>query len=255
VTPSGWSWSGEAILAAALAAAYAVSMRRFPAHAWRRACFFGGCALLALVWVTPVDTVARHYLLLAHLGQNVVLAEWAPLLLVLGIPSALAARLARPAALRALTHPLVALPLWLCNYAVWHLPALYDAALRHPGSLLVAEHVLYLVTGLLVWWPVWQDAPRRLSSQVRAAYVFAGFVLSAPLGLFLALVPSPIYDFYASAPERLWGLSRITDQQLGGIAMASEQAVVFFAVFAYWFGRFLAEEDRIDAASAPRSPD
>jgi putative membrane protein len=249
VAPSDWSWSGETIVAIVLAAAYGACWRRFPAAAWRRACFFGGCGLLALIWVTPIDTVARHFLLLVHLGQNVVLAEWAPLLLVLGIPAALAAHLTRPPALRALTHPVVAMPLWLCNYAVWHVPALYDAALRHPGSLLVVEHLLYLVTGLLLWWPVWQDTPRRLSSQGRAAYVFAGFVLSAPLGLVLALVPSPIYDFYAAAPERLWGLSRLADQQLGGVAMASEQAIVFFAIFAYWFGRFLADEDRIDAAT------
>ena len=47
-------------------------------------------------------------------------------------------------------------------------------------------------------------------------YVFAAFVLSAPLGLVLALVPDPVYDFYVQAPERLWGLSALEDQQLGG---------------------------------------
>ncbi len=78
----------------------------------------------------------------------------------------------------------------------------------------------------------------------RAGYVFAAFVLSAPLGLVLALVPEPIYDFYAGAAARVWGASRLHDQQLGGITMASEQALVFFAVFAYWFWRFLAEQDR-----------
>jgi cytochrome c oxidase assembly factor CtaG len=74
----------------------------------------------------------------------------------------------------------------------------------------------------------------------------------------LALVPEPLYDFYASAPERLWGLSRIADQQYGGIGMASEQSVVFFAFFAYWFIRFLHEQDRhdLDPASSvdPRRP-
>ena len=64
-------------------------------------------------------------------------------------------------------------------------------------------------------------------------------MLSAPLGLVLALVPEPLYDFYAGAPERVWGLSRLEDQQLGGMTMAAEQSVVFFAVFAYWFLRFL----------------
>ena len=66
----------------------------------------------------------------------------------------------------------------------------------------------------------------------------------------LALVPRPLYDFYADAPERVWGLSRLTDQQLGGMTMAAEQSVVFFAVFAYWFLRFLSEQERLEEDGA-----
>ncbi len=244
MSPSDWSWNPEALAGVVLAGCYLAALRRYPAEWWRIACFLAGCALLVLVWVTPIDTVARHYLLLAHLWQNVALAEWAPLLLVVGLPASLAARLARPRAVRMATNPFVALPLWLANYALWHLPAVYDAALLRPHSLLVVEHALYVLTGVAMWWCVWQEEPQRLSSQSRAGYVFAGFVFSAPLGLVLALVPDPLYDFYAAAPQRLWGLSRLDDQQVGGISMASEQSLVFFAVFAYWFLRFLLEQDR-----------
>ena len=62
------------------------------------------------------------------------------------------------------------------------------------------------------------------------------------------------HRYYAGAPERVWGISRVLDQQLGGITMASEQAVVFFAVFAYWFWRFLAEQDREDAEALGSPP-
>jgi cytochrome c oxidase assembly factor CtaG len=215
-------------------------------HALRTASFLAGCALLVAALVTPLDTLAREYLVWGHLLQNVVLAEWAPLLLVLGIPPALALRLTRPRVVRFLTRPYVALPLWVGTYALWHVPALYDAALRHPSSLLALEHATYVVTGALFWWCVWQDAPHRLSSMARAGYVVAAFVLSAPLGLVLALVPRPLYDFYAAAPERVWGLSRLEDQQLGGMTMAGEQSIVFFAVFAYWFACFLAEQERLE---------
>jgi len=215
-------------------------------HALRIASFLAGCALLVAALVTPLDTLAREYLVWGHLLQNVVLAEWAPLLLVLGIPPALALRLTRPRVVRFLTRPYVALPLWVGTYALWHVPALYDAALRHPSSLLALEHATYVVTGALFWWCVWQDAPHRLSSMARAGYVVAAFVLSAPLGLVLALVPRPLYDFYAAAPERVWGLSRLEDQQLGGMTMAGEQSIVFFAVFAYWFACFLAEQERLE---------
>ena len=212
----------------------------------RTAAFLAGCALLVAALITPLDTLAREYLVWAHLVQNVVLAEWAPLLLVLGITPPLAARLSRSRAFTLLTRPFVALPLWVGTYALWHLPALYDAALRHQHSLLPLEHVTYVASGLLFWWCVWQELPHRLGSAARAAYVFAAFVLSAPLGLVLALVPEPLYDFYADAPERVWGLSRLEDQQLGGMTMAAEQSVVFFAVFAYWFLRFLTEQEHVE---------
>ena len=245
MSPGDWSANWEALVPVAAAAAYLVGTRA-ERHALRAASFLLGCALLVVALVTPLDTLAREYLVWGHLLQNVVLAEWAPLLLVLGVPPALAARLARPRVVRFLTRPWVALPLWVGTYALWHVPALYDAALRHPSSLLALEHATYVVTGALFWWCVWQDAPHRLSSMARAGYVVAAFVLSAPLGLVLALVPRPLYDFYAAAPERVWGLSRLEDQQLGGMTMAGEQSIVFFAVFAYWFACFLAEQERLE---------
>jgi putative membrane protein len=244
VDPYAWSWNLEALLLVPLlTAGYLLVTSRVPTPAWRKACFLTAMALLLAITITPFETIALRYLLWVHLLQNVVLAEWAPLLIVLGIPPALAEVAARWSIVRVLTHPLVALPLWLGNYALWHIPSVYDAALRHPHSLLHFEHATYVLTGVAVWWPVFQDAPRSLSSPTRALYVFAAFVLSAPLGLVLALVPDPIYDFYVDAPERLWGVSAIADQQLGGVTMASEQAIVFFAIFAYWFFRFLAEQE------------
>lgn len=250
--PYAWSWNPEAlILVPLVSAAYASALRRFPAPWWRVASFAGAMLLVLAVTVTPLETLALRYLLVVHLLQNVVLAEWAPLLLALGIPPALAAELSRPRAIRALTHPFVALPLWLLNYAVWHLPWIYDAALRHPHSLLHLEHALYFLTGVLMWWSVLHEEPHRLGAGARAGYVFAAFVLGSPLGLVIALVPSAMYEFYVEAPERLWGLSPLADQQLGGMFMAVEQAVVFFAVFAYWFRRFVAEEERRADADRP----
>jgi cytochrome c oxidase assembly factor CtaG len=76
--------------------------------------------------------------------------------------------------------------------------------------------------------------------------VFAAFVLASPLGLLLALLPKPVYPFYVHARPRVWGLSPLTDQEIAGVTMASEQAAVLFAAFFFWFRRFLADEGALD---------
>ncbi|HLB19080.1 MAG TPA: cytochrome c oxidase assembly protein, partial [Gaiellaceae bacterium] len=185
-----------------------------------------------------LHTIALHYLLSVHLLQNVVTAEWAPGLVVFALAPALARELERFTAIRVLTHPVVALPLWLGTYFVWHVPPIYDAALRQSGSLLHSEHLTYFAAGVLMWWPVVHG---RYTDGIKALYLFGAFVLAAPLGLLLALLPRPIYRFYEDAPQ-LWGISHTTDQQIAGVTMVVEQAVVFFAVFAYFFLRFLRTE-------------
>jgi putative membrane protein len=259
VDPYAWSWNPEALVVVPLLTiGYLVAVRRFPAPWWRVACFLVAMALVLAVTITPLETLALKYLLTIHLLQNVVLAEWAPLLTVLGLPPLLAATLTHPPVFRVLTQPAVALPLWLANYMLWHLPWLYDTALENPHTLLHLEHALYFLTGVAMWWSVVQDEPHRVGAGARAGIVFAAFVLASPIGLVIALVPEAIYDFYVDAPERLWGLTALEDQQLAGVLMAVEQAVVFFAVFAYWFFRFLSEqeerskeEDAIEAQYPP----
>jgi cytochrome c oxidase assembly factor CtaG len=91
-----------------------------------------------------------------------------------------------------------------------------------------------------MWWPV---VHARTASGTKALYLFVAFVLASPLGLLLALVPHPVYGFYEARPT-VWGLSHLLDQQIAGSTMAAEQAVVFFAVFTYFFLRFFREEER-----------
>ena len=240
----GWGLTEDEVLVLVplLVVAYLVASRLARPSRARAAAFAGGAGLILLAFLTPLQSLSLHYLLTAHLLQNVVLAEWAPALCVLGLAPLVAARLAESGALRALTHPAIALPLWLATYFLWHVPRAYDAALEHPIWLLHLEHLSYLAAGALLWWPVVQEAPHRLSSGAKSLYVFAAFVLASPLGLLLALLPRTVYPFYDRAPE-LWGLSHLADQQLAGVTMAAEQAVVFFAVFVTCLARHLREEE------------
>jgi cytochrome c oxidase assembly factor CtaG len=240
--PGSWHAAWEEVAALALVAVtYGVAVRKYEISAARRRAFDVALFVALAAVVSPLATLALHYFLWAHLLQNVALAEWAPALAIVGIPPALAAALGRSRALAATVHPLVALTLWLAVYGLWHVPALYDAALRH-RLLLDIEHASYLLAGCLLWWPVFHDAPRRLRAGAKAAYLFGAFVLASPLGLVLALLPSPIYRFYEHAP-RLWGIGPLTDQQIGGVVMAVSEGIVFFALFAVFFVRFMAEEE------------
>ena len=231
--PYSWALHWDVLVViGALAVAYYASQRRWPSDPRRRVAFDLALILLLAVYVTPVHTIALHYLLSIHFLQNVVTAEWAPGLVALAVAPALGRRVAR------YVHPLVVLPLWLATYFVWHVPAIYDAALNRPGSLLHVEHVTYFVAGVVMWWPVVHGS---MSDGAKAAYLFAAFVLASPLGLLLALLPRPVYGFYEQAPQ-LWGLSDLADQQIAGVTMAVEQALVFFVVFAYYLTRFLRAE-------------
>jgi cytochrome c oxidase assembly factor CtaG len=249
--PYAWPLDPDAfVVVPALCVGYALLTRTHRPPPWRVASFSAGMLLLLAVFGTPLDTLALHHLLSAHLLQNVVVAEWAPALVVLGVPPLLARRVHVPLVL--------ALPLWLGTYFFWHVPAVYDFALEHHHTVLHLEHATYFLTGVMLWWPVVHG---RYLPQAKAMYLFAAFVLASPLGLLLALLPEPVYNFYVERPT-VWGLSHTTDQQLAGVTMAAEQAIVFFAVFAWFFFRFLNEEERGDShvpnrgptASSPPSP-
>jgi putative membrane protein len=224
------------------------------ARAWRQASpderptrfrvsLFGfGVVCIAVPLNSPLETLASHYLLLMHLLQNALIADWGPPLLILGLTPTMRRKLAAAGGspLAALTRPVVALPLWLVVWYGVHLPAFYDWALR-TGWPLNLEHAMLIAAGLIFWWPVFAD-PERLESLSVLAYLGLGF-LSAPwLSLAYIFSSRPFYSFYAHAP-RLWGLSAAKDQNLAGILMNLDMTSIFFVAFAWYLLRILAEEE------------
>lgn len=237
-------------LAALAGALYWRAARRERVPRWRIALFASGLVLVAGSVNSPLETIATRYLVLVHLLQNVILADWAPPLLLLGLTPSMRAAVARRGgrALAALTRPRVALPVWLAGWYVIHLAAVYDAALRDPW-LLNVEHGALVAIGLVFWWPVVSGAPRAVSTPTRIGYLFAGFVGSVFLGLALTFAGSAFYDTYEDAP-RLWGLSPLEDQNLGGVLMTAEQALVFLSAIGFFLLRLLREEHERELALA-----
>jgi cytochrome c oxidase assembly factor CtaG len=239
----------EWALAIVVAAAdYLLVMRTFgrrgsPTPAWRRASFATGLALIALGLLSPIEHIALSSLLSAHLLQNVMLADWAPPLLVLGLTPAMMEAAERRAWVRAATAPPLALAVWLAAWYVLHVPAVYGYALEHRWALGL-EHLAFLGSGLVFWWAV--ISPGRMRAQARLFLLFGAFIAAAPVAFALAFT-HPLYDFYVRAPK-LWGLTPIEDQQIGAVAMAVEQAVILFAACSIAFMQWLDDDE------APRRP-
>jgi cytochrome c oxidase assembly factor CtaG len=235
-------------LSVAAAVPYWLASRRNPPPWWRITLFGLGLVLVAGALNSPLETIAVHYLLLVHLLQNVMIADWAPPLLILGLTPAMRGAVARRGgtALAWVTRPKIALPVWLVGWYGIHLAVFYDFALRNTWALNL-EHALLIATGLVFWWPVFSDEPQAVSVAVKIGYLGAAFVGSVFLGLGLTFSETPFYDFYAEAP-RLWGLSAAQDQNFGGILMNVEQAAVFLAAILYFVVRLVPEEERTSSA-------
>ena len=253
--PSPWSFTFEplfAVLGAVVLWLYVRAWRRERPPAWRAALFAAGVMMIVGALNSPLETIAVEYLVLFHLLQNVIISDWAPPLLILGLTPAMRAAVAERGGrlFASVTRPLVAFPVWLVGWYAVHLGGVYDTALENP-VLLNLEHAFMIAIGLLFWWPVLADAPRSVPTLGRIAYVFAAFVFSAFLGLALTFAP-PVYGYYESRPERLWGISAAKDQNLGGILMSSEQALVFFAAIVWLLVRLFREEDEAERALQER---
>jgi cytochrome c oxidase assembly factor CtaG len=231
-------------LTIAAAVAYIWAARNDRPPRWKAATFATGLLLVAVSLNSPMETIAAHRLLLVHLLQNALIADIAPLLVLLGLTPAMRDALNRRGARHIRAR--YALPAWLIAWYGTHLAGFYNWALES-GWALNVEHGVLILGGLLFWWPI---VSGRLAPPAALAYLGAGFVASSFLGLALIFSSRPFYSFYVDAP-RLWGLSPARDQNLGGILMNAEQTIVFLIAIGWYVWRLLEEEHVSGAGESP----
>jgi len=231
-------------LAVAAAVAYVRAARTESPPAWRAVLFAVGLFLIAGSLNSPLETIAATRLLLIHLLQNALIADIAPLLILLGLTPAMIAWLNAHGARRIRAR--YALLAWLAAWYGTHIAGFYDWALR-TGWALQLEHAILIAGGLLFWWPL---VSGRLSPPPALAYLGAAFVSASFLGLALIFASRPLYSFYVHQP-RLWGLSPVRDQNLGGIVMNAEQTLVFLIAIGWYVWRLLEEEHVSGADGSP----
>jgi len=201
---------------------------------WDRAALFGlGLAVTIAALVGPLDRLAETRYLSVHMLQHVLIGDLAPALMVAAVrgpllvfllPAQVLAPLARSPRLRGVLstvlRPRVAFGLWAANLGVWHVPYLYDLALRH-DSVHYLEHACWVVAGLIVWTLlVDPGSHRRLTVGGRIALAAAMFAAGQVLTDALVFSFHPLYPAY---PGR-------ADQQLAGVAMMAEQLVTLGAL-------------------------
>jgi cytochrome c oxidase assembly factor CtaG len=211
--------------------------------------FAGAIVTLLVALVSPVDGLGENYLFSAHMVQHLLLGDIAPLLILLSLSRVMMRPLTRrlqsvERALGPLAHPATALILWLALVYLWHVPALYDAALKH-SAVHALQHVSFFTAGVLVWWPLIQPVPmrHRLGGMWTFGYIGTAKAGLAALGLYLTWTGTVAYTYYEHVP-RIWGLTAITDQNVGGAIMMIEQSVLLVTVLAVLFGRMLAQSEQ-----------
>jgi len=194
-----------------------------PAPAWQVAAFTAALALLLVTLNGPIHDLSDYYLFTVHMVQHLLLTLVFPPLLIGGTPGWLLRPLLRPRAAllaaRALTQPVVAGALYSATIAVWHLTPYYELMMRD-HDLHIVNHLMFMGTAVLVWWPVMSPAAElpRLSYGLGMLYLF---VVGIPMQLVAALITMSdrvLYPWYVAAP-RTWGLSPLDDQRLGGLLM------------------------------------
>jgi cytochrome c oxidase assembly factor CtaG len=256
-TPYTWSLEpGLLVAAATVGGAYAWRMRALSAQGelarsdWLRALAFGGgLTVLVGALVSPIDSLGEERLFSVHMAQHLLLADFVPILLLLGLSRRITRPLVRRAypieqSLGVLAGPITALLALVVVIWGWHLRVTYELALNHAWAHQL-EHMSFLAVGIAFWWYVIEPVPARhgLRGMTMLAYLAAAKLLLGGLGVALAFSPDPIYGVYEQAP-RTWGLSAVEDLNIGGLVMLLEQSIVLLIFFAILFARMIERSER-----------
>jgi putative membrane protein len=214
----------------------------------KRTAFYAGVAVMALVSSWPVHDLGEERLYLLHMVEHTGISLIVPPLLLAGMPWWLTRALVRPVlpALKLITKPLPALLLFNGWLAFTHVPWVVELMLTNSLFHLVA-HVLLFTTAVIMWWPVMDPIPdtQTLTPFGKMGYLFLQSLVPTIPASFLTLGSSPLYPIYETFP-RMWGLSAMNDQVLGGLLMKIGGGLIIWGFIAWVFFSWWAEEQKYE---------
>jgi len=215
-----------------------------PVPTWRIVSYFSGIALITVAFVSPLAHLGSE-LVLAHMIQHLVIGDVAALLIVLGLTrSVLQPMMALRAfdRLRVLTLPMIALPLWIANLYIWHIPALYDGTVTSEW-LHALQHASFITFGILMWMPIAGPlpVPSWFGGGAQVGYTIVARLAGAGLGNILMWSGTALFTGYA-AGHAYWNISAVTDQGIAGVIMMAEGGIVTLAVLTWALLRWAARD-------------
>ena len=215
-----------------------------PLPTWRVVSYFSGVALIAIAFVSPLAHMGSE-LVTAHMIQHLLIGDIAALLIVLGLTrSVLQPVMALKAfdRLRFLTLPMIALPLWIANLFIWHIPALYDGTVTSEW-LHALQHMCFVSFGILMWMPVLGPlpVPSWFGGGAQVGYTITARLASAALGNILMWSGATLYAAYEPGQE-YWGIAPVTDQGTAGVIMMVEGGLITLGVLAWSLLRWAARD-------------
>jgi cytochrome c oxidase assembly factor CtaG len=223
---------------------------------WRQACFAAGLVTLAVALSPPVDTLSDQ-LLAVHMVEHLLIGDLAALLIVLGLTGPLLAPLLRNrivGRLRVFTHPVVAVLIWGINFYAWHVPALYQGALRH-DALHALEHATFLGFGIAVWMALLGPLPKPqwFTNAWRLVYIVVVRLVGTVLANVMIFSGTVLYPYY-HAGDAHWHISAMGDQIAAAGVMMVEESILTICLFGWLFLKVAREgEERqslLDYAAA-----
>jgi putative membrane protein len=213
-----------------------------PVPGWRQACLYTGFVVIATA-LTALDSASQD-LLYMHMVEHLLIGDIAALLIVLGLTGPVIAPILRIKLfdrLRALSHPAIAFPLWTIDLYVWHIPVLYQAALRHTG-VHALEHAMFLGFGINMWMCLVGPLPTPgwFGNLGRLFYIVAVRLAGTVLGNIFLWSGTVFYPFY-SRGDAVHHISPLADQNIAGAIMMVEESFLTLGLFCWLFLRAARE--------------